>query len=62
MLRKYTPNPTHVLDWGEVVVDADGTFEKEPGRIKDSRDQVLRAKIVRLIKVLWQHCRVEETT
>ena len=27
MLRKYTPDPTHMVDWAELVVDADGTFE-----------------------------------
>ena len=26
MLRKYTPDPTHVVDRGELVIDADGTF------------------------------------
>ena len=26
MLRKYTPNSTHVVDWGELVVDADETL------------------------------------
>ena len=41
MLRKYTLDPTHVVDWGELVVDADGTFEEGPVRILDSRDQVL---------------------
>ena len=41
MLRKYTPDPTHVVDWGELVVDADGTFEEGPVRILDSRKQVL---------------------
>ena len=29
-------------------------------RIIDSRDQVLRRKIVRQVKVLWQHGGVEE--
>ena len=38
MLRKYTPDPTHVVDWGELVVDADGTFEEGLIRIMDSRD------------------------
>ena len=52
MLRKYTPDPTHVVDWGELVVDADETFEEGPVRVMDSRDQVLRGKTVRLIKVL----------
>ena len=40
MLRKYTPNPTHVVDWGELVIDANGTFEEGPMRIMDSRNQV----------------------
>ena len=31
-------------------------------RIMDSRDQVLRGKIMRLIKVLLQHRKVEEAT
>ena len=26
MLRKYTPDPTHIVDWEEFVVDADGIF------------------------------------
>ena len=41
MLRKYTPDLTHVVDWGELVIDADGTFEEGPVRIMDSQDQVL---------------------
>ena len=62
MLWKYTQNPTHVVDWGELVVDANGTFEEGPVRIMDSRDQVLRRKTMRLVKVLWQHRGVEEET
>ena len=62
MLRKYTLDPTHIVDWGELIVDADGTFEKGPARIMDSREQVLRGKTVRLVKVLWQHRGVEEAT
>ena len=38
MLQKYTPNPTHVVDWGELVINADGTFQEGPVRIVDSRD------------------------
>ena len=62
MLRKYTPDLTHIVDLGELVVDAYGTFKEGPVRILDSRDQVLRCKIVRLVKVLWQHQGVEEAT
>ena len=62
MLQKYTPDPTNIVDWGELVIDADGTFEEGPVRIMDSRVQVLRGKTVRLVKVLWQHRGVEEAT
>ena len=41
MIRKYTPDQTHVVDWGELVVDANGNFEEGPVRIMDNRDQVL---------------------
>ena len=33
MLRKYTPDPAHVVDWGEIIVDTDGTLEEGPVRI-----------------------------
>ena len=62
MLRKYTPDPAHVVDWGEIEVDPDGTFEEGPVCIFDSRDQVLRRKTVRLVRVLWRYYGVEEST
>ena len=62
MLRKYTPDPAYVVDWGKIEVDIDGTFDKGPVCILDNRDQVLRRKIVRLVRVLWQHYEVEEST
>ena len=62
MLRKYTPDPAHVVDWGQIEVDTDGTFEEGPVCILDSRDQVLRCKTVRLVRVLWRHYGVEEST
>ena len=62
MLRKYTPDPVHVVDWGEIVVDIDGTIEEGPVRIMDNRDQVLRRKTLRIVKVLWQHRGVEDAT
>ena len=53
MLRRYTPNPAHVVDWGEIEVDTDETFEEGPECIMDSRDQVFQHKTVRLVRVLW---------
>ena len=51
-----------MVDWGQIEVDTDGTSEKEPVCIVDSRDQVLQRKIVRLVLVLWRHYGVEEST
>ena len=62
MLRRYTPDLAHVVDWGEIEVDTNGTFEEGPVCILDSRGQVLRRKTVRLVRVLWRHCGVEEST
>ena len=62
MLRKYTPDPAHVVDWRQIEVDTDETFEEGPVCILDSRDQVLRRKTVRLVRVLWRHYGLEEST
>ena len=62
LLRKYTPDPAHVVDLGQIEVNIDGTSEEGPVCILDSRDQVLRRKTVRLVRVLWQYYGVEEST
>ena len=62
MLRTYTQDPAHVVDWEEIEVDTDGTIEEGPMCIMDSRDQVLRRKTVRLVRVIWRHRGVEEST
>ena len=62
ILRKYTPNPAHVVDWGQIEIDTDGTFEKGPVCIVDSLDWVLRCKTVRLVRVPWRHYGVEKFT
>ena len=62
MLRKYTPDPAHVVDWGQIEIDTDVTFEEGPVCIVDSHDRVLRRKTVRLVRVLWRHCGMEEST
>ena len=62
MLRKYTPDSTHVVYLGELIINVDGTFEEGSIRIMDSQDQVLRGKTISLLKVLWQHQGVEKAT
>ena len=51
-----------MVDWGQIEVDIVGTFEEGSVCILDSRDQVLRRKTVWLVRVLWRHYGVEEST
>ena len=62
MLRRYQPDPGHVIRWQEVEVQEDGAYEERSVRILDMRNQVLWTKVVHLVKVLWQHHGVEEAT
>ncbi|XP_028074639.1 uncharacterized protein LOC114277021 [Camellia sinensis] len=62
VLRKYQPNPSHVLDWTDLEVDEDASYEECPTRILDSREQVLRGKTILLLKALCRHHGVEEAT
>ena len=41
MLRKYTPDLAHIVDWSKLGIDADGTFEEGQVRIMDSQEQIL---------------------
>ena len=38
MLRKYTLDLAHVVDWGEITVDTNGTIEDGPVHILDNWD------------------------
>ena len=62
MLQIYTPDLAHVVDCGQIEIDTDETFEEGLVCIVNSRDRVLRRKTVRLVRVLWRHCGVEELT
>ena len=62
MFQKYEPDPSHVLDWTDLEVDEDASYEERPIRILDTQDQVLRDKTIPLVKVLWGHHGVEKAT
>ena len=62
MLRKYIPDPSHVLTEQPVEIQKNLTYEEEPVQILDRREQVLRNKTIPLVKVLWRSHTVEEAT
>ncbi|GAV75461.1 Chromo domain-containing protein [Cephalotus follicularis] len=62
MLRKYYPDPSHILQWEPLELGTDLSFEEIPIRILDRRIKKLRSKTIPLMKVLWQYHGVEEAT
>ena len=62
MLRKYEPDPSHIIHWEEVHIQDDATYEETGVRILDHKVQNLRTKDIPLVKVLWKHHGLEEAT
>ena len=41
MLRKYVPDPSHIIELAPLWIKEDLTYEERPVRIVDRKDQVL---------------------
>ena len=62
MLKKYIPDPSHVLEHEPIEVHEDLTYEEQPVQILDKKEKTLRNKVITLVKVLWRNHKVEEAT
>ena len=62
MLRKYIPDPSHVLRELPVQLKENLTYEETPVQIIDRKEQVLRSKVIPLVKVLWKNHEREAAT
>ncbi|KAF5478635.1 hypothetical protein F2P56_005178 [Juglans regia] len=62
MLRKYAPDPCHVLEHEPLHIRDDFTYEEFSARILAHNDQVLRNKIIKMVKVHWSHHTEREAT
>ena len=62
MLRKYIPDPLHVLNYEPLKIKDNLTYEEVPIQILDRKDQVLLTKTISLGKVLWKNHTVEEAS
>ena len=62
MLKKYLPDPSHVLSVEPVDLRKDLSYVKAPVRILDRKDQFLRTKTIPLVKILWRSHSLEEAT
>ena len=55
MLRKYIPDPSHVPREQPVQLKENLIYEKTHVQIVDRKEQVLRSKVISLVKVLWRN-------
>ena len=62
MLRKYIPDPSHVLREQPVQLKENLTYEETLVQIVDRKEQVLSSKIIPLVKVLWKNHEREAAT
>ncbi|KAL0386067.1 UNVERIFIED_CONTAM: hypothetical protein Sradi_3001000 [Sesamum radiatum] len=61
-LKKYYPDPSHILQPDTVELEEDLSYQERPIRILDKKIQELRNRRIPLVKVLWQNHGVEEAT
>ncbi|WMV23778.1 hypothetical protein MTR67_017163 [Solanum verrucosum] len=60
MLRKYIPDPSHVLKASNIQLDENLTYEEEPVFIMDKQVRKLRLKEMATMKVAWKNHSSEE--
>ena len=52
-LRKYIPDPSHIVRYEEIEIEKDCTYEEQPIKILEHEERQLRNKKIPLVKVLW---------
>ena len=55
ILRKYIHDPTHMINHYPLDVSKDLSYVKIPIEIVDHHDQVLRNKVIPLVRVIWRN-------
>ena len=62
MLKKYVPDPSHILETPPIDLEEDLSFEVQPVAIVDQEIKQLRSKAFPMVKVLWKSDMIEEMT
>ncbi|KAA0035721.1 ty3-gypsy retrotransposon protein [Cucumis melo var. makuwa] len=62
MLRKYVPDPSHVVDYEPLETDENLSYTEQPVEVLAREVKMLRNREIPLVKVLWRNHRVEEAT
>ena len=62
MLRKYIPDPSHVVDYKPLKLRVDLTYEEQLVKIVDKKEQELKRHTIHYVKVQWRNQSVREAT
>ncbi|BAT75757.1 hypothetical protein VIGAN_07025100, partial [Vigna angularis var. angularis] len=52
-LRKYVPDPSHIIEIEEIQIREDLSVEVQPVCIEDTKTKELRGKTINLVRVVW---------
>ena len=62
MLKKYVPDPSHILEAPPIKLEEDLSFEVQLVAILGQEMKQLRSKVILMVKVLWRSDTIEEMT
>ncbi|XP_052204025.1 uncharacterized protein LOC127809302 [Diospyros lotus] len=62
MLRKYVPDPQHIIDYQTIKVREDVAYEEMPVNILEWKEKVLRNWSIPFVRVQWQRHSPNEAT
>ena len=60
VLKKYMAYPSHVLYYRPIQISNDMSYREQPIEILDRKEQVLRKRVIPLVKVHWATYYVDE--
>ncbi|PON78606.1 hypothetical protein PanWU01x14_018640 [Parasponia andersonii] len=62
MLKKYTPDPSHIVQYVYAPIQEDVSYEEQPVHLLARELKVLCNREIPLVKVLWEHHKEDEAT
>ncbi|XP_052724038.1 uncharacterized protein LOC128193889 [Vigna angularis] len=60
-LRKYVPDPSHILEIEDIQIREDLSVEVQPVCIEDTKTKELRGKTINLVRVVWDRRTCDST-
>ncbi|XP_021888296.1 uncharacterized protein LOC110807465, partial [Carica papaya] len=62
LLRKYRPDPNHILRYESLPLEKDLSYEEEPIQVLERQERKLRSRVIPMVKIQWRHHAKEEAT